>query len=98
MKLYRAHIKTLPTWASLNRYRDSTLHFKSCDGCALTASITKDNKLVLTIDHGDGLLQDTTHVLDDDLIVARKFTKQAVLLAYTVKMTNRSLIEAEAAL
>ena len=82
MRGYRCHLKSLPTWSALNRYRGSTLKYLSKNGSSRSAMLTAyANNLIVTC-NDDGMFLETVHVLDADPKLARKFVKSTILLSY----------------
>ena len=86
MQLYRAHRKSLPTWAGLSRYKDSELRFKSRDGTPMSARLASLT-LTLCADRC-GMFEEACHMLPDDPKLHRKFVTDAIIRTYETGMLN----------
>jgi hypothetical protein len=83
MRSYRQHIKTLPTFASLTRYRGSKLNFTARDGSPANAQLTVDNKLIIQIDYDKDFQHEVIYDLPSNSSPeVKKMLKDAIALAY----------------
>jgi hypothetical protein len=83
MRSYRKHVKTLPTYAGLTRYRGSKLNFTCRDGSPACAQITVDNQLIVHIDYDEVFRHEAVYnFLSSGSAEAKKIVKDAITLAY----------------
>ena len=83
MRGYRKHIKTLPTYAGLSRYRGSKLNFTCRDGSPACAQLTVDNQLIIHIDYDTVFRHEAIYNLpSSDSREVKKMVKDAINLAY----------------
>ncbi len=82
MRLYRAHLRRLPTYAVLSKYRQSPIFFSTQSALRCTAEINEAGNLFIRIIHGPELDETREFPLTGDVKSSKAIVKEAILQAY----------------